>query len=820
MALNCVGSWHIRPTPSFVEGRADLKKTWAGPISTEMYSKGLLDLCDRTQDNLTRICLQMKKLDPCTEYGLQHWHPNKRPQSAVVNTPKPDHGLGKWQSLDVMFTDTNTMKLLSEPTSTDGGDSYVDPPARNTFCNLCSTMDEHRVHMLKHTTKKKFKGRRKIEYIAPPPRVRHSSLSEEKEIPIRERLYKVEVFTSDVCNAGTDAKVFVSMKGTLSYLSRTQLKKNQGSSSFCFVRASKEVFFIKGPFLGNIQILTIEHEGIKKSQAWHLEKVLVTDMKALKTWLFKWGDWLSIFMKPHYSNKVDLQAVEVEHQPTEYTIEVHTGKHRMAGTDSHIFITLFGNLGTSKKIHLKDNTSDKKLFERNSVDKFVFHMNGIGELKKIRIEHDGKGMASGWFLDKVVIQDSEHPKDLYFFTYGGWIAKDEGDGKLWREISAKKKLPKELQTAVIPGNIHEGTDTRYMITTKTGDVRFAGTDANVFIQMVGQKGMTPKLTLDNPKNNFERGMTDNFELKAVNVGQIKHIIIGHDNSNPGAGWFLEKVTVRRYIPKDEARERLHAMKKQLKQKKNKSDGKDQQKKSKKNTHADENDSTDDDEDDGRTAEKKKKDLKTKQNKSENVYTVSSSSSSEDSSDSDEESKLSKRPKSAIRKQASYKGPGSVLSSAAKQKKHRDEEKEEEEEETDDDDDGKYSSQEKRRLRPRSARPDGRRSYDQERKDFTDAVSVSNRSKSNQRGRSASHDRDAVMTDTGKRRVSTSASSLRKVGGQRGDDKHDDEAMSELKVPLYEECMFHCNKWLADNEDDGLVVRELEATALTTYYKEH
>lgn len=88
---------------------------------------------------------------------------------------------------------------------------------------------------------------------------------------------------------------------------------------------------------------------------------------------------------------------------SEYTIEVHTGSKKMAGTDSQIFITLYGSSGTSKKIHLKDATSDKKLFEKNSVDKFKFRMNGIGEVRKIRIEHDGKGFAAGWYLDKVCL---------------------------------------------------------------------------------------------------------------------------------------------------------------------------------------------------------------------------------------------------------------------------------------------------------------------------------------------------------------------------------------------------------------------------------
>ena len=47
---------------------------------------------------------------------------------------------------------------------------------------------------------------------------------------------------------------------------------------------------------------------------------------------------------------------------------------------------------------------------------------------------------------------------------------------------------------------------------KTGDVRFAGTDANVFIQMSGANGMTPKIKLDDAKNNFERDMVDNFDV--------------------------------------------------------------------------------------------------------------------------------------------------------------------------------------------------------------------------------------------------------------------------------------------------------------------
>lgn len=61
------------------------------------------------------------------------------------------------------------------------------------------------------------------------------------------------------------------------------------------------------------------------------------------------------------------------------------------------------------------------------------------------------------------------------------------------------------------------------MSVKTGDVRGAGTDANVFVQIYGDKGDTGKLQLrsaENTKNKFERGRTDQFVLEAVDIGKV------------------------------------------------------------------------------------------------------------------------------------------------------------------------------------------------------------------------------------------------------------------------------------------------------------
>ena len=59
---------------------------------------------------------------------------------------------------------------------------------------------------------------------------------------------------------------------------------------------------------------------------------------------------------------------------------------------------------------------------------------------------------------------------------------------------------------------------------KTGDISKAGTDANVYLVMYGNKGQTGELTLRESKTNknkFERGKTDIFDIEASNIGQVR-----------------------------------------------------------------------------------------------------------------------------------------------------------------------------------------------------------------------------------------------------------------------------------------------------------
>nr|XP_016847213.1 PREDICTED: lipoxygenase homology domain-containing protein 1-like [Anolis carolinensis] len=85
----------------------------------------------------------------------------------------------------------------------------------------------------------------------------------------------------------------------------------------------------------------------------------------------------------------------------------------------------------------------------------------------------------------------------------------------------------------------------YEVCVATGDVRNAGTNANVFMQIYGELGKTELLILKNRSNNYERGASETFRVEAVDVGKVYKIRIGHDGKGFGDGWFLDSVVVKK-----------------------------------------------------------------------------------------------------------------------------------------------------------------------------------------------------------------------------------------------------------------------------------
>jgi hypothetical protein len=104
------------------------------------------------------------------------------------------------------------------------------------------------------------------------------------------------------------------------------------------------------------------------------------------------------------------------------------------------------------------------------------------------------------------------PNTKYVAICNRWLAEDEDDGEIVRDLilkkegtETKKSKEKELQLIRFRDFMLLFTDNQYKITVFTGNVRGAGTDANVFINIYGNLGETGAVILDDRQNNFESG---------------------------------------------------------------------------------------------------------------------------------------------------------------------------------------------------------------------------------------------------------------------------------------------------------------------------
>ena len=70
-----------------------------------------------------------------------------------------------------------------------------------------------------------------------------------------------------------------------------------------------------------------------------------------------------------------------------YTVYVHTADVAGAGTDANVYLELNGDFGSSgpRRLH----ASWKNCFERGHVDEFALGSVELGDLRSVRVGHDG-----------------------------------------------------------------------------------------------------------------------------------------------------------------------------------------------------------------------------------------------------------------------------------------------------------------------------------------------------------------------------------------------------------------------------------------------
>ena len=121
----------------------------------------------------------------------------------------------------------------------------------------------------------------------------------------------------------------------------------------------------------------------------------------------------------------------------EYEITITTGIWKNAGTTAKVAIEIFGVEDSTGILYLNiEATFGGPLFNRGASDSFLLNVEKpLGWIRGVRIGHDNSGSSPSWFLEDVVILDTQTLNSWTFFN-SQWLALERGDGRIERILNS------------------------------------------------------------------------------------------------------------------------------------------------------------------------------------------------------------------------------------------------------------------------------------------------------------------------------------------------------------------------------------------------
>uniref|UniRef100_A0A8C2ZJA1 Lipoxygenase homology PLAT domains 1 n=1 Tax=Cyclopterus lumpus TaxID=8103 RepID=A0A8C2ZJA1_CYCLU len=334
------------------------------------------------------------------------------------------------------------------------------------------------------------------------------------------------IWTSDMPGAGTDADICFQVYGEKGKSDEMGLNNKTDN----FEQGQVDRFMVELPDLGRFTKLRIWHEKRNPFAGWHLSKATLMKTLTKEKYKFPCERWLDT---NEDDNEVVRELTATGDSIAEPLVTVCTGTVGGSGTDASVFLNLIGDQGDTGNRELVVCKNNVNKFEKGNLDEFIVEAVALGKIRRVRIGHDGKGGGCGWFLDKVIVrEEGQAEANAVEFPCNRWLDRNEDDGQIVREL-----------VPFSDGQRLYNVD--YHIAVKTGSIPGSSSDSNVFVKLYGDKGDTSTMMLlvsaNNLGNYFETARVDIFTVETIDIGQINRLMIGHTNEGMRAGWFLDSV---------------------------------------------------------------------------------------------------------------------------------------------------------------------------------------------------------------------------------------------------------------------------------------
>ncbi|XP_048833597.1 polycystic kidney disease 1 like 1 [Brienomyrus brachyistius] len=117
-----------------------------------------------------------------------------------------------------------------------------------------------------------------------------------------------------------------------------------------------------------------------------------------------------------------------------YAVIVDTGFRSRPVMTAKVYVVLHGENGISQTREL--HSPGRLLFTRNSRHTFILSIpESLGPIWKVHLWHDCGGPSPSWYVSHVIVRNLLGG-DSWFFPGECWLAVDEGDGRVERELRA------------------------------------------------------------------------------------------------------------------------------------------------------------------------------------------------------------------------------------------------------------------------------------------------------------------------------------------------------------------------------------------------
>jgi PLAT/LH2 domain len=137
-----------------------------------------------------------------------------------------------------------------------------------------------------------------------------------------------------------------------------------------------------------------------------------------------------------------------------YDVRVVTGSRKGAGTDSRVFVELFGELERhhSCEVALMREAGRPAPFARGATDEFTVRSEDLGGVAAVRIWQDASGSRPHWFLESVHVRpqrkDGANPAAWEDFPAGVWLSTTYGPKRLAVRLERAKTAGVPIRCSV------------------------------------------------------------------------------------------------------------------------------------------------------------------------------------------------------------------------------------------------------------------------------------------------------------------------------------------------------------------------------------